>query len=789
MFKTRTLLATAITLAMIFSPSISPAAWADGTEKTTTGSPKTDGGTTAPADNGSKESRSPSAVESELSQLKEELSTQRAILDAQQARIAELEAQLHGSTAKPVIPVPGATADSGPISRASEPAGVAAQPIPAQPIPAQSGGSAENQKKSPLSFKLGPAEFTPGAWVDLTGIFRSTDIGSGTGTTFGSIPYNNTTPQADLSEFRFTAQTSRLWMRVDIPAGESTHVTGYVESDFNGFQPPNAYISTNSNTFRLRLAWADIHHGKWEFLGGQSWSLLTPNRFGLSPLPQDIFTSYRLDTSYLAGLTFLRQAGVRAVYHATDWWTLGASLENPQQFAPSSVVFPGASGYFASQFDNGSGATNAGSATTNTAIPNLVPDLLVKTAFDWKPRGRAFHVEAAGLIRTFKDYNNLVTPNATDRATGGSGAVNADLELFKNFRLIANTFYGEGGGRYIGGLGPDLVVKPNGTISPVHSGSGVGGFEWQVTQRFLVESYYSGAYFARDFGLLASTATPAPKCDGVSGFTCVGFGFPGSANMIGRFRKARSDSRKRCGRVRNTGSCSSSRRLRTLSGVRGRWHPGVRKTPTRSWSISISGTFSRRVRIQADGCIARGAACRLAKHERDPMPATACGSRARTFRAWIPWIRPVNAFSISLGWSRRFLRGQPAHSCHQSCEPWPVFLTHCCELHSQTAARFHISDRGVGTYLPFLHEEVEIDDSSHGFERGGLEEQTTHAHILHGRNVSPPVAVPVDPYVLRGLHAGKEPSRWQRSHLPRICHTPPSLSFWLGPSGAAGAGC
>ena len=118
---------------------------------------------------------------------------------------------------------------------------------------------------------------------------------------------------------------------------------------------------------------------KWEFLGGQSWSLLTPNRVGLSPMPADIFTTYRLDTSYLAGLVFLRQAGFRVVYPATDWWTLGASLENPQQYVPSSVVFPGTSGFFASQFDNGSGATNAGSATTNPVIPNLHSDAIVKS--------------------------------------------------------------------------------------------------------------------------------------------------------------------------------------------------------------------------------------------------------------------------------------------------------------------------------------------------------------------------------------------------------------------------
>jgi hypothetical protein len=527
--QTRAFLAVVITLAVFLFCSMTPIAWADGAEKAKAPASKPDGIAAEPPKGATAEGRTPVAVEHELSELKEELNAQRAALEAQQSRIAELEAQLHLSTPQPAKAVSVSTAGNAEESFIAPPApGIAA------PSAVQSGGSQEKDKRSPLSFELGPAEFTPGGWADLTGIFRSTDIGSGTGTSFGSIPFNNTLPQAALSEFRFTAQTSRLSMRVDIPADESTHVTGYVESDFNGFQPPNAYISTNSSTFRLRLFWGEIQQGKWDILGGQSWSLLTPNRVGLSPMPADIFTSYRLDTSYLAGLTFARQAGFRVVYHATDWWTLGASLENAQQYAPNSVVFPGTSGFFASQFDNGSGATNAGSATTNPAIPNLHPDVIVKTAFDWKLGGRAFHLEAAGLIRSFKVFNNLVTSNDTNTLTAGSGAVNLNFELFKNFELIANSFYGEGGGRYIGGLGPDAVVKPNGTISPVHSGSGVAGFEWQIMPRLLIDSYYSGAYFAQNFGLLASTAKPAPSCDGISGFTCVGFGFPGSANTNNR---------------------------------------------------------------------------------------------------------------------------------------------------------------------------------------------------------------------------------------------------------------
>jgi hypothetical protein len=478
-----------------------------------------------------------SAFESELQQLREELGAQQALLQSQQARIAQLENQLHVGQGQPVALAssPASESVSGSISAppvassssSAQPVGVAM----AQPNPPQSGGTQKpgDQPPSPLSWRIGAAEFTPGGWADIMGVFRSSDIGSGTGTSFGSIPYNNQDPQAALTEFRATAQTSRLSMKVNANISDSTSVTGYVESDFNGFQPPNAYTSTNSGTFRLRLAFADIRHDKWEVIGGQTWSLITPNRVGLSSMPSDVFTGYRLDTNYFAGLAYSRQAAFRVVYHPTDWWALAVALENPQQYAPSSVVFPGGT-FFSNQFDNGSGATNATGATSNPAIPNLHPDVIVKSAFDWKLGEHALHLEAAGLIRSFKIYNDLVTPNATNSITEGSGALNANFEVLHNLRLIANTFYGAGNGRYIGALGPDAVVKSDGTLSPIHSGSGVAGFEYQFTPSFEFDAYYSGAYFQRNFGLLASTATPPPTCDGVSGFTCIGFGFPGSAN-------------------------------------------------------------------------------------------------------------------------------------------------------------------------------------------------------------------------------------------------------------------
>jgi hypothetical protein len=487
------------------------------------------------------------AIAVELQELKSEVEAQRAALEAQQRRIADLEAQIHpdaaDAAAAPNAALAAPPEGGGSAGRAVPgESGVEMQPLATnlaaaiRPVAPQTGGTerAENVASHPLSFKIGSAEFTPGGWADITGIFRSTDIGSGTGTTFQSIPFNNTLPQGALSEFRLTAQTSRISMKVDAPITEATRVTGYFESDFNGFQPPNAYISTNSGTFRLRLFWADVRHDKWEVLAGQSWSLLTPNRAGLSPMPADIFSTARLDTNYVAGLTYARQAGFRVIYHATDWWTLGVALENPQQYVPASVVFPGAPGYFAGQFDNGSGATNGSGAATNPAVPNLHPDVIVKSAEDWKIGSRALHVEEAGLARSFKVQNNLVAPNATNTLTGGGAALNANLELFPNFHVILDSFWSDGGGRYIGGLGPDVIVKANGALSAVHAGSGLGGLEYQVTPSFLFDAYYSGAYFSRDTSLLASAASPTPSCDGATGFTCVGYGFAGSANSNNR---------------------------------------------------------------------------------------------------------------------------------------------------------------------------------------------------------------------------------------------------------------
>jgi hypothetical protein len=461
------------------------------------------------------------AVESELQQLRDVVQSQSEELHELRTRLAALEAA--GKTSND-------TAASPPdIIQPSTSAATTAVSTP--PTAAQLNASSQtNENKSPLSFKIGSAQFTPGGFLDFTALYRSTNVGSGIATAFGSIPFNNQLPQAGLSETRLSAQYSRLSLKVDTNLTNSTALTGYVETDFLGFQPANAYQTANSDSLRLRVYWADVRHGKWEVLAGQEWSLLTPNRVGLSPLTPDVFYTLDEDPNFQVGLTWARQPQVRVVYHPTNHWAVGLSLENPQQFAPGSVVFPSA--FFSTQFDNGSGSTSAASSATNTAVPNLHPDIIVKTAFDAHPAGRSLHIEAAGLLRSFKVLNNPATPSASNTITGGGGSLNVNYEVIHNLHLIANSFYSDGGGRYIFGLGPDAIVKPNGTLSGVHSGSGVGGLEYQATPHYMLYGYYGGAYFQRNFGFLA--ATPGSSCGGVSGFTCVGFGFPGSANTSNR---------------------------------------------------------------------------------------------------------------------------------------------------------------------------------------------------------------------------------------------------------------
>ena len=376
-----------------------------------------------------------------------------------------------------------------------------------------------------LYFRIGNATFTPSGWVDFTTYYRSTDVGSGLGTTFQAIPYSNTV-QGGQSETRFTAQSSRIGLKVDETV-QAVKAYGYLEADFNGYLPGNAYVSTNSNTLRMRVYYLNLAHGKWEVLGGQAWSLLTPTRKALCPFLDQLFNTFHLDTSYQAGLVYARQPQLRVVYHPSESAAMGLSVEDPEQYSGSAVTFPTL--FSTTQTDINS-STGSGGAT---ATPNVHPDVVAKVTWDPTVAGLRWHVGAAGLLTSVR----VVTPAtvtkgaaASDEREGGGGIGNLYLQLFRGFHLIALGYWSDGGGRYIGGIAPGFVVlQPGAATAPfraalLHSGSGIGGFEWMVPGNTTISAYYSGVYAERRYGL-----DPAVKTA-----TEVGYGFPGSANTNNR---------------------------------------------------------------------------------------------------------------------------------------------------------------------------------------------------------------------------------------------------------------
>jgi hypothetical protein len=382
----------------------------------------------------------------------------------------------------------------------------------------RAGQKLQAENPSPLGIGIGSSTFTPLGFVDFTWFGRSTNVGSGLGTNFAGIPYN-TAVGAHLSENNFSAQNSRIGFRVDSKV-LGAKVLGYFEADFFGNQGANVFVSNGAATFRMRNVFVDVQKGRWEILGGQDWSMFTPNRKGLSPIPSDIFYTQNMDLNYQAGLVWARQSQFRLVFHPNNDWALGLSLENPQQYAggsggsaATSVVFPSAlATVLVPQFNDAATANGAATGAGNYNTPNLHPDIIFKGAYDGHvgPKDQIMHVEAGALVRSFKDTIPVGTPTAyqSNTATSVSGTVNANLEVAKNVRIIANTFFGQGGGRYIFGLAPDVIVRANGVISPIHSYSTVDGIEANVAKNTLISAYYGGVYIGRQIVLDANGRTP-----------------------------------------------------------------------------------------------------------------------------------------------------------------------------------------------------------------------------------------------------------------------------------------
>ena len=163
----------------------------------------------------------------------------------------------------------GQDASTTPSSQAQQ-----AQPAQQPANPTQE--IAREQPEGP-ALAIGPARLRIGGYLGVTGIYRSTNSGGGIGTSFASIPYEDTV-QGNVSETRLSAQSSRISIRVDAefpePDTRFRRLSGYFEMDFSGTTPGTVAVTSTSVGLRLRQAFAEVQYGR---------DVLPGRRSGLHP--------------------------------------------------------------------------------------------------------------------------------------------------------------------------------------------------------------------------------------------------------------------------------------------------------------------------------------------------------------------------------------------------------------------------------------------------------------------------------------------------------------------------
>ncbi|MBZ5597300.1 MAG: hypothetical protein LAN83_03160 [Acidobacteriia bacterium] len=354
-------------------------------------------------------------------------------------------------------------------------------------------GLQEQQKEtkaleSPLAIHYKGITITPGGFLEAASIYRTHNENGDVTSTFANIPLGGSA-NSQLSEFRGTGRQSRIALLGEGKAGD-WKLSGYYEADFLGAAPTANELESSSFNLRQRQLWAQAESsGGFSFLGGQSWSLLTTSRKGMTVRQE--FIPLTIDSQYVVGYNWARQWGARFTKNFNNGIWAAVSVENPE--TNLSVVNP-PPGVFG--FNNSPNATSPGSQFTLNNTPgangistDVAPDLIAKLAFE--PGFGHYEIKAVG--RFFRDRiggnNNL--------QGGGGAGFGAILPATKKVDVILEALAGRGIGRYASGLGPDVTLRPTGTIMPIQTLQTMAGIEAHPSPKLDLYIYGGDEYYGR----------------------------------------------------------------------------------------------------------------------------------------------------------------------------------------------------------------------------------------------------------------------------------------------------
>jgi hypothetical protein len=223
------------------------------------------------------------------------------------------------------------------------------------------------------------------------------------------------------------------------------------------------------------------------------WSLITETGHGMDNrtevLPQTI------DAQYFIGFSWARQYGFRIAKNFNNKFWLAGAVEGAQTLL---TAHGNANNFLIAAPGIGGGLFNA---TANYSF-NFSPDFILKAVFEpgWG------HYEVFGVASIFRAR---VFPNATatpasavgafnDSRVGGGVGANARFPFFqKKFDLALHVLGGDGVGRYGTTTLPDVTVRPNGTLAPVHAAQGLVTLEFHPVPKLDIYGYGGGEYAAR----------------------------------------------------------------------------------------------------------------------------------------------------------------------------------------------------------------------------------------------------------------------------------------------------